>query len=201
MLRIGLTGGIGSGKSTVCQLFAQLGTPILDTDAIAHVLVKPGQPALTELITAFGNEILDQHGALNRELLRKRVFRDETERLRLEAILHPLIRQQLREQVKSVHASYVIIAIPLLLEKHWQEEVDRILVVDAEEHLQVLRTTERDGLSPDMVKQIMNTQVNRLERLAAADDIIRNNGKLEDLQEQVQKLHYHYVQLAASHDE
>lgn len=198
MLRIGLTGGIGSGKSTVCQLFAELGTPIIDTDVIAHSLVAPGQPALKQLTTVFGEDILDQHGALNRAVLRERVFNDPTARHRLESILHPLIRQQMREQLETLHDSYVVIAIPLLLEKHWQKEVDRTLVVDTGEELQIQRTTKRDGISAEAVRRIMHTQVSRQQRLAAADDIIRNDGTRASLKEQVLKLHHHYLQLAAS---
>lgn len=201
MLRIGLTGGIGSGKSTVCRLFAELGIPIIDADAIAHGLVAPGQPALVQLTAAFGSDILDPHGALNRAQLRERVFNNETERLRLESILHPLIRQRMHEQLATSHTAYVIIAIPLLLEKHWQDEVDRILVIDADEQLQIDRTTKRDGISSGTVRRIMHTQVSRHERLAAADDIIHNNGGPEVLQAQVLKLHRHYMQLAASHGE
>lgn len=200
MLRIGLTGGIGSGKSTVCQFFAELGIPIIDTDVISHALVAPGQPALMQLVSAFGNDILDQQGNLNRALLRERVFRDDTELQRLESILHPHIRKQMHLQLKELRASYIIIAIPLLLEKGWEKEVDRVLVVDTDETLQLERTSKRDGMSREVVERIMQTQVSRQQRLAAADDIIHNDGTIEALKEQVLHLHQRYLQLAANSD-
>lgn len=196
MLRIGLTGGIGSGKTTVCRLFSELGTPIIDTDKIAHALVAPGQPALDQLSKAFGEEILDQEGQLNRAVLRERVFNDDTARQQLEALLHPLIRTEMRRQLKMLRAKYVIIAIPLLLEKGWQDEVDRILVVDTDEGLQVERTAHRDGISEEQVGRIMLTQVSRHQRLASADDIIHNEGDLDTLRKQIKHLHNNYVQLA-----
>lgn len=198
MLLIGLTGGIGSGKSTVCQLFAQLGAPIIDTDTIAHTLVEPGQPALGQLEATFGREIIDQQGHLDRAALRERVFSDATARQRLESILHPLIRSEMQHELEMLRASYVIIAIPLLLEKGWQNEVDRILVVDADESLQLERTVKRDGMSADAVKRIMQTQVSRQQRIDAADDIIHNNGEREALKAQVLSLHQRYLQLADS---
>ncbi len=197
MLRIGLTGGIGSGKSTVCRLFADLGVPIIDTDDIAHSLVEPGKPALAYMVEAFGQEILDQQGALNRALLRERVFSDEKQRQRLELILHPLIRSEMHRQLERLKGSYVIIAIPLLLEKGWQGEVDRILVVDTNETLQMQRTVRRDGLSEAAVKRIMKSQVSRQQRLATADDTIHNDGALDKLRGQVIELHQLYLQLAA----
>lgn len=192
-----MTGGIGSGKSTVCRLFAGLGVPVIDTDAIAHELVSPGQNALTQLAAAFGAEILDQHGRLDRTVLRERVFRDEAMRKRLEAILHPLIRERMQQQLKTLDAPYAILAIPLLVEKGWQGEVDRILVVDADEKQQLQRTVERDHVSAETVRLIMNTQVSRTQRLHAADDIINNNADLDSLTSQVAELHRRYVQLAA----
>ncbi len=197
MLRIGLTGGIGSGKSTVCRLFADLGVPIIDTDDIAHSLVEPGKPALAYMVEAFGQEILDQQGALNRALLRERVFSDEKQRQRLELILHPLIRSEMHRQLERLKGSYVIIAIPLLLEKGWQGEVDRILVVDTDETRQLERTVRRDGLSEAAVKRIIKSQVSRQQRLATADDTIHNDGALDKLRGQVIELHQLYLQLAA----
>lgn len=196
MLRIGLTGGIGSGKSTVCQMFAELGIPVIDTDAIAHQLVAPGQPALKQLTSAFGPDILDQEGQLDRALLRERVFGDAEKRHQLEAIMHPLIRLQMQEQLKALNAAYVIIAIPLLLEKGWQSEVNRILVVDVDEALQVERTVKRDNITIDIARQIMRAQLPRQQRLEAADDIIHNEGDSTALRAQVENLHMRYLQLA-----
>ena len=199
MLRIGLTGGIGSGKSTVCQFFAELNVPVIDTDAIAHDVVAPGQDGLKQLVSAFGTEILDKHGQLDRALLRERVFRDEAQLKQLESILHPLIRIRMHSQLQSTRASYVIIAIPLLLEKGWQTEIDRILVVDTEESLQIERTARRDAVSPETVQRIMHVQVSRCARLEAADDVIHNNGTKAELKEQVERLHKFYLQLAAAY--
>ena len=196
MLRIGLTGGIGSGKSTVCRLFAELGVPVIDTDAIAHQLVAAGQPALKQVESVFGSDILDQEGHLDRGLLRERVFRDENMRKQLEAILHPLIRSRMQEQLEAINAAYVIIAIPLLFEKGWQTEVDRILVVDADEALQLERTVRRDQVPAEIVRQIMQAQVSRKYRLEAANDIIHNDGELTALRKQVEQLHKRYLQLA-----
>ena len=196
MLRIGLTGGIGSGKSTVCQFFAELGVPIIDTDAIAHALVAPGQPALSQLASVFGSDILDQEGHLDRAVLRERVFGDDTQRQQLEAILHPLIRSGMHDQLKTIQAPYVIIAIPLLIEKGWQAEVDRILVVDVDESLQLERTMRRDGVSAKTVRRIMQAQVSRQHRLEAADDILHNDQGRTALREQVEHLHQRYLRLA-----
>jgi dephospho-CoA kinase len=199
MLRIGLTGGIGSGKSTVCRLFAALGIPVIDSDLITHELVVPGEEALEQLAAAFGPDILDGEGALDRAALRERVFRDEAMRKRLEAILHPLIRKQLHNRLAALDAPYVIIAIPLLLEKGWQAEVDRILVVDADEAAQIERTVMRDGVSREMVQRIMQAQVSRAERVEAADDIIYNNEKRDALKARVDELHQQYLKIATSH--
>jgi dephospho-CoA kinase len=197
MLRIGLTGGIGSGKSTVCRLFADLGVPVIDTDRIAHAIVAPGKQALGLLAEAFGPDILDGEGALDRAVLRERVFRDEAMRERLEAILHPLIRKQLHSRLETLDAPYVIIAIPLLLEKGWQSEVDRILVVDADEAAQIERTMRRDGVSSELVQRIMQAQVSRTERVEAAGDIIYNNGRKDALKARVDELHQRYLRMAA----
>lgn len=197
MLRIGLTGGIGSGKSTVCRLFADLGVPVIDTDRIAHELVVPGEEALGLLAAAFGPDILDEEGTLDRAVLRERVFRDEAMRERLEAILHPLIRKQLHSRLEALDAPYVIIAIPLLLEKGWQSEVDRILVVDTDEAAQIERTMRRDGVSREIVQRIMQAQVSRTERVEAAGDIIYNNGRKDTLKARVDELHQRYLGMAA----
>jgi dephospho-CoA kinase len=197
MLRIGLTGGIGSGKSTVCRLFAALGIPIIDSDRIAHDLVAPGEEALEQLAAAFGPDILDGEGALDRAVLRERVFRDEAMRKRLEEILHPLIRIQLHNRLETLDAPYVIIAIPLLLEKGWQAEVDRILVIDTDESTQIERTIRRDGVSREIVQRIMQAQVSRTERVEAAGDIIYNIGRKDALKARVDELHQQYLRMAA----
>ena len=196
MLRVGLTGGIGSGKSTVCQLFTELGVPVIDADTIAHQLTAPGQAALSQLVTAYGSDILDQRGHLDRAVLREHIFHDDRMRKQLEAILHPLIRKRMREQLAAIEAPYVIVAIPLLLEKGWQGEIDRILVVDTDEALQLERAARRDGVSLQAVKNIMHSQVTRQIRRAAADDIIQNDGGYSKLSGQVEELHKRYLRLA-----
>jgi len=199
MLRIGLTGGIGSGKSSVCRLFAARSIPVIDTDIIAREVVEPGQPGLLALTSVFGQDILDEGGCLDRRALRMRVFQDVMLRQRLEAILHPLIRQQLHARLKTVSAPYVILAIPLLLEKGWENEVDRILVVDCDEALQLSRTMARDKSDAISVERIMQSQIPRTKRVAAADDIIHNDGSYTELERQVEALHRYYLSLTTSH--
>ena len=196
MLTIGLTGGIGSGKSTVANLFRELEVPVYDTDVMAHQLVEPGQPALDEIINVFGSNILDTTGKLNREKLKQQVFKNDSDRKKLEAILHPRIRELLLTKINSHDAPYCIAVIPLLVEHQWQQIVDRVLVVDASIETQINRTLKRDHMSESLVKAIMNSQASRDTRLAAADDVIDNSQGLKNLKEQVQQLHEKYLQLA-----
>ena len=201
MLKVGLTGGIGSGKSTACEYFQQLGVPIIDTDQIARRLVGKGQPLLARLIDEFGSAILDPHGELDRPAMRQRVFADPDSLARLEALLHPAIRADVMAQLEQLHADYVIIAIPLLLEKGWHAMVDRILVVDCDEQQQLSRASRRDHSNPAAIQQLMTQQASRQQRLAAAHDILHNEGRPESLQQQVLQLHRHYLELAKlSHD-
>ncbi len=195
MLRIGLTGGIGSGKSAVCERFTKLGAPVIDTDTIARDLVKPGEPALLQIAELFGEEVIQANGSLDRARMRELVFIDEAKRAQLEALLHPLIRQEMQRQIALLKTPYVILAIPLLIEKGWQQQLDRVLVVDCSEALQRERALKRDGSSPQTIDAIIASQVGRDERLAAADDIIDNNGSIEALQGQVEALHRHYLAL------
>ena len=195
-LVIGLTGGIGSGKSAVADCFSELGIPVIDTDIIARELVEPGQPALAEIITAFGTDCLTADGRLDRNYLRGQVFSDPGQRAKLEAILHPEIRRLTRERIEAVHAPYCITVIPLLLETRHTDLVDRVLVVDAEETSQLDRVMARDKLSKAAVTAIMQAQADRETRLAAADDIILNNSSLESLADKVQALHTRYMELS-----
>jgi dephospho-CoA kinase len=192
---IGLTGGIGSGKSTVADLFAQYGTPIIDADQIARELVEPGQPALQRIVQTFGEEILNGNGALDRKKLRDVVFSDSKQRKQLEAILHPLIRENMLDRLDSLNAPYAILVIPLLVDTGNWEMMDRILVVDTEEELQIERVTQRDHVSQEHTETIIDNQVSRQERLAAADDVIENISSIEDLQIQVKRLHEFYLSL------
>jgi len=198
-LVIGVTGGIGSGKSTAAQLFADYGAALVDTDAIALALTQPGQPAVVEILRSFGSEYVSPAGALDRPRMRERVFGDPHARQALEAILHPLIRAQVAAQVTAAQAPYVLVLIPLLVETGgYRELIERVLVVDADERVQIERTMARSALTEAQVRAIMATQVSRQQRLAAADDIIENSGDLERLRTQVQALHQRYLQLAGA---
>lgn len=195
-LTIGLTGGIGSGKSTVAKVFENLGVPVYDTDAIAKDLVQPGKPALQELITKLGNGILTDNGELDRQALKQQIFDNDKVRNLVEDILHPRIRQQLLSKIESCTSPYCIAVIPLLFEKNWQDTVDRVLVVDAPPELQIARATSRDNVPENLILQIMQAQVNRETRLASANDIINNNGDQQFLASQVDELHEKYLTLA-----
>lgn len=196
MLKIGLTGGIGSGKSAAAAYFAELGAPVIDSDQIARELVMPGSPALDEIVTAFGPEIIRQDGTLDRARLRRRVFADPFQRRRLEAILHPRIYADMHRRLALLQAPYCVLVIPLLLETGATAMVDRILVVDAPEALQRQRVKQRGGMEDDTLEAILRTQLTRAERLQAASDIITNDGDFDHLQQQVKTLHRHYLTLA-----
>jgi dephospho-CoA kinase len=195
MLRVGLTGGIGSGKSTVAELFARRGVPVIDTDVIARQLVAPGQSALAEITREFGSELLGANGQLDRARMRQRVFEDPDARRRLEAILHPRIRAAVREQLAAITAPYCLIVVPLLVEIGFDESIDRVLVIDAEERHQQERVGRRDNVSADAVDRTMAAQASRAQRLARADDVITNNGTVADLERAVDRLHASYLAL------
>ena len=196
MLTIGLTGGIGSGKSTVADLFRELGVPVYDTDVMARQLVEPGEPALKEIVNIFGDSMLDNAGNLDRQKLKQQVFENNNDRKKLESILHPRIRELLLTKINSCDAPYCIAVIPLLVEHHWQQVVDRVLVIDVSEETQIKRTQQRDDVTESLVKAIMRSQVNRDTRLAAADDVVDNTQGLDHLKHQVKQLHSKYLQLA-----
>lgn len=198
-LVIGLTGGIGSGKSTVAGEFTRLGVPVIDTDRLARDLVEPGQPALQEIIAQFGPAALQADGTLDRAWLRTRVFSDASDKRALESILHPRIRQCVRDWLATVTSSYCIVVIPLLLESGQNDLVDRILVVDAPEKEQLKRVAARDGLSHNVVAGIMAAQTDRSTRLSAADDIIVNDGDIDALIEKTRILHKHFMDIANEH--
>lgn len=196
-LVVGLTGGIGSGKSTVADCFRTLDVPVIDADEIAHALVAPGQLALQEIITAFGEHCVDANGQLDRDWLRERVFSDNTQRRRLEVILHPKIRMKIRELIEAVDTPYCIVVIPLLLETNQTDLVDRILVVDCTEDNQVARAAARDGRAREEIRAIMEIQSPRQNRLALADDVINNDGTLDELRAQVHTQHEKYLDFTA----
>ena len=201
MFSVALTGGIGSGKSTVSALFAALGAAIIDADAISHTLTAKNGTALPEIAAAFGAGLVDAEGHLDRARLRGMVFSNAADRRRLEAILHPLIRAEMLTRMQESDAPYAILAIPLLFETGQTDLADRVLVIDTPEPLQIQRVQARSGLAPSEIRRIMASQVSRAERLAGADDIIDNSGSAEALAPQVRELHQRYLQLAAASTE
>ena len=198
MLRVGLTGGIGSGKSTAAALFAGHGVPVIDADEIARELVIPGGPAYQEILQVFGDEIVDVNGNLDRDRLRRIVFANPKQRVRLEAILHPLVRREIERQTQGVQAPYCIIVIPLLIEANQRDLVDRVLVIDVDEGLQLQRVAGRSRLEADEIRKIIGTQLSRNERLRHADDVILNNTDLAQLRTSVHELHERYLALSRS---
>jgi dephospho-CoA kinase len=194
-LVIGLTGGIGSGKSTVAGIFRQLGIPVIDADALARAVVAPGQPALEEIIAVFGPDSVDASGGLARNRMRKLVFSDPALRHRLEAILHPKIRREIIALTGKIRAPYCIVMIPLLLETDQQDLVDRILVVETTVENQIARVTMRNGLPRPEIDAIIAAQADRDSRLAAADEVINNDGSLEALARQVRSQHEKYLKI------
>ena len=197
-MRIGLTGGIGSGKTEVSRYFGTLGVPIIDTDTIAHELVARGQPALAEIAARFGSEILDAHGNLDRARLRGVVFADPARRRQLENILHPRIRDRALALAEQCDAAYCIIVIPLLVESGQDYPLDRILVVDVPTEVQYRRVARRDGISREQIASILAAQADRATRLRAADDVIVNVGDLDALHRNIDALHLRYLKLASS---
>jgi dephospho-CoA kinase len=198
-LRIGLTGGIASGKTTVAALFAELGVPVIDTDTIAREVVSPGQPALAEIVETFGTEVLGTGGQLDRSALRRLIFADTARRRQLEAILHPRIRAETLARADACRGPYHIIVVPLLLETGFASLVDRVLVVDCPESTQRVRLAERDHESAEQIERIIGSQIARDARLQAADDVIDNAGSLTDTRRQVEALHRSYLDLARPH--
>lgn len=195
---VGLTGGIGSGKSTVADLFVARGAALVDTDAIAHELTGPGGAAMAEISAAFGPEIVNPAGGLDRAAMRERVFADPAARQKLEAILHPMIRQISAERCKAADAPYVILAVPLLVESGtYRERCQRIVVVDCPENRQVERVMARNRMTAAEVEAIMATQASREERLAVADDVIVNDAGVDSLFSQVDALNSKYLKLSA----
>lgn len=198
MLKIGLTGGIGCGKSTVSALFQALDVPIIDADDIAHQLAKPGQPALQEIIDLFGDSLLNSDGTLNRPLLRTQVFNHPVDKQKLEAILHPRVETEIKRQMGSLTTPYCIVSVPLLFEAKMSHLVNRILVVDCPVELQIERVRRRNNLPEADIRAIIASQISRDYRLQHADDVIDNtltHGKLAD---QVKKLHNLYLSISAA---
>jgi len=196
MLRIGLTGGIGSGKSTIAALFAAHGVPVIDADAIAHQLTLPGTPTAMQVLQLFGPDIAATAGGIDRQRLARRVFNDPVARAQLEEILHPLIRAEMRRHQNIIDAPYCLLVIPLLFETGQSDMVDRVLVVDVDEDSQIARVAARDGRSAAEIRAILSAQTGRAHRLKLADDVIANTGDLAALKAQVDALHRKYLALA-----
>ncbi len=198
MWKIGLTGGIGCGKTTVSALFKSYDVPVVDADTIAHQLTQAGQPALAEIAQAFGTNVIKSDGSLNRSELRTLIFADTQKKRCLETILHPLIYAEMQLQINQLKCSYCLVSIPLLIESQRTDFVDRILVIDCPQALQIERVTQRDSISPLQVHAIIATQATREQRLSIADDIIDNSKHTAQLAEQVKKLHNLYLQLSST---
>jgi dephospho-CoA kinase len=196
-LVVGLTGGIASGKSLVGGMFAKLGAALVDTDVIAREVVADGEPGLAAIVAKFGVAVLLPSGELNRPVLRSLVFGDEAKRRTLESILHPLIRERTRAKLEAIEAPYALVAVPLLVETSFGEIVDRILVVDCPESMQLERLTRRDAIPKEEALAMLRAQTDRATRLKAAHDVIDNSGAPDATRRQVEVLHRRYLDLAA----
>lgn len=203
MYIIGLTGGIGSGKSSVGHCFAQLGINVIDADIAARKVVEKGSPALSQVVEYFGRQSLLENGTLNRVFLREEIFKNTENRQWLEALLHPLIQIWIKQALENSSSAYTILESPLLLETDQHQLTDRILVVDVPKELQIHRSMQRDGSNKQQIRAIMDTQLSRKERLKWANDIIDNSGPLEGLPSKVETLHETYLKRASkkSHEQ
>jgi len=199
MFRVGLTGGIGSGKSCAAEIFKQLGICVVDADQAARAVVQPGSGALQKIAQHFGDQVITTAGELDRKALREKVFSDATERHWLEALLHPLIHRHINAALAQANSIYAVLESPLLLESGQYRLVNRILVIDAPEALQLQRTLARDGGNEEQVKAIIAAQMDREQRLSRAQDVILNAEGINHLEEQIRILHQHYLKLA-EHD-
>lgn len=193
---VALTGGLASGKSSAARRFEELGVPVIDADVVTRRLVEPGAPALAEIVEAFGAEVLDERGRLDRAKMRRRIFRHDGDRRKLESILHPKVRDAMQAFAASSDAPYVLFVIPLLVETNRAREMDRIIVVDAPRALQAARTAARDGSPPETIAAMLDAQAARADRLAVADTVIENTGDLATLRKRVDGVHREYLALA-----
>lgn len=196
MFTVALTGGVASGKSTVERLFASRGIEIVDADHVAREVVAAGTAGLADIVEIFGTDVLSADGSLDRRAMRERVFADERARRQLEAIIHPRVREVLRQRASEVHSAYGMLVIPLLVESGDYAWVNRVLVVDVPREVQRERLLKRDGISRELAEAMLNAQASREQRLAVADDVIDNSADLESLDAAVERLHRRYLQLA-----
>ncbi|EMF0805888.1 TPA: dephospho-CoA kinase [Klebsiella aerogenes] len=194
---VALTGGIGSGKSTVADEFAHLGVTVIDADIIARQVVEPGTPALLAIAEKFGPQMINDDGSLNRRRLRERIFAHSEDKAWLNALLHPLIQQETRRQMQASTSPYLLWVVPLLVENRLTDKADRVLVVDVPKETQIERTIRRDGVSREHAEHILAAQATREQRLAAADDVIENIGSADAVASHVARLHDKYLMLAS----
>jgi len=196
MLKIGLTGGVACGKSTVCKIFSQLGIAVIDADEIAHELVEVGKPCYLDIINTFGTAFLLKNQQIDRAKLRQLIFSNRVAKLQLETILHPSIRRELIERSHKVKSAYCILAVPLLIETNMDTAVDRILIIDITEKNQLDRLCKRDHIAPTLANNMIHQQSSRSQRLAMADDIITNNNGVQKLENSIKLLHETYLKIA-----
>ncbi len=197
MYVVGLTGGIASGKTTVANAFADLGIDLVDADLVARQVVEPGQQGLNAITEAFGTEVLLDNGELNRTTLRELVFTDPVKKEQLNALLHPLIHEEMLAQLKQCRSPYAVLVVPLLVENKLEHMCDRILVVDVDPEVQIQRTMARDGSKREVIEGILAAQVSREQRLAAADDVLDNQGSSDEIKAKVAALHQQYLALSS----
>ena len=200
MLTVGLTGGIGSGKTTIARFFLDQNIEVVNADQVARKVVEPGTAALSSIKKRFGSEILINEKALNRSLLREKIFKNDDQRIWLENLLHPLIEEEITQLLESAVSQYVILESPLLLETNQHKLVNRILVVDVSPEVQLERTLSRDGGSEATIKAIMNSQISRSDRISLADDIINNEQNFQSVQSRLIKFHQNYLNLAKKNE-
>jgi dephospho-CoA kinase len=193
-----LTGGIAAGKTAVSSFFTRLGVPVIDTDLIARQIVEPGQPALKRIVETFGAGFLNHEGRLDRSKMRKTIFSDPEQKTRLEGILHPIIAEEVTRRARELDASYCILVIPLYAQSSAYHWIDRVLVVDASEEAQIERVMARDQISRNQARAILQVQSSRNDRLAIADDVLDNSGRMDELQNKVEALNRKYLKLAHS---
>ena len=196
VLTIALTGGIGSGKTSIASIFKSLGVPIIDSDTISKEIILPGKPCFKDIVNEFGEEILTNKGTIDRYKLRDIIFNNDKARIKLENIIHPVVFENIDTEISLINYPYCLVIIPLLIETKSTERFDRILVIDALESLQFERIVKRDDISPILIKKIIKTQAKRKERLRYANDIIVNNGKIMNLNKSINTLHKKYLGLS-----
>ena len=197
-LYIGLSGGIASGKTIVSDEFSSLGADIIDTDIIARELIFPGSKTLNEIISVFGENVIQDDGNLNRKLMRQIIFSEKDKKITLEKIMHPKIQNEVKLKIQSASGQYQIIVVPLLLQSPILDFIHRVLIIDCDEKIQINRLIKRDNISEELAKKMIENQSKREERLAIADDVILNEGRIEEIKHEVKKLNDFYIKISSS---